>query len=67
MGIAGSFDARIVLGMPESNAAMTIAKRGCRSRVVKRDGQSLAVTADVRPDRVDLTVDHDMVTAARVG
>jgi hypothetical protein len=61
----GSFDVRRVLGLPESDAAMSIARHGCKSRVVARDGQSLAVTADFVPNRIDLTIQHDIVTAIR--
>jgi hypothetical protein len=63
----GSFDARTLLGMPYANAAMTSAKHGCKSRVVMRNGQHLAVTADFRPDRVDVSVDHDIVVAVNTG
>jgi hypothetical protein len=67
IGDMNNFDARKLLGMPESDAAMTAARHGCRSRVVKVDGRPMAFTAEVRPDRVDLTVEHDIVTAVRIG
>lgn len=59
----GSFDARTVLGMPESDAAMSLARHGCRSRVVVVDGHPRTITSDFVPNRIDLTIDHDVVTA----
>lgn len=61
-----SFDARALLGQPESEAAARARGRGCAWRVVKRDGQNLAVTADVRSDRIDAAILHGKVTAIGV-
>lgn len=65
LGATGTFDVRSVLGMPESDAAMSIARHGCKSRVVTSDGRHFAVTADFVRNRVDLTIEHDIVTAIR--
>jgi hypothetical protein len=36
-------------------------------RVVRRDGVSLAVTMDIRSDRVNATIDNGRVTAVEMG
>jgi hypothetical protein len=63
----GTFDARTILGLPESDAVMTIAKHGCRTRVVEINGHNLTVTADLVPNRVDLSLEREIVTAIDVG
>ena len=63
---ARSFDARTLLGQPEREAAARAHGQGCLWRVVKRDGENLAVTADVRSDRIDAAILHGKVTAIGV-
>lgn len=69
----GSFDARTLLGLPESKAAAETHHLGCSWRVVLRVGHSrdghghrIIVTADFRRDRVDATINHGIVTAVEV-
>lgn len=59
--------ARDVVGMSESAAEQAITAAGLTMRVIARDGTSFPVTEDYRVDRVDVTVEHDVVTAATVG
>jgi ATP adenylyltransferase/5',5'''-P-1,P-4-tetraphosphate phosphorylase II len=40
---------------------------GCTSRVVKIDGHQLIVTADYNTRRVDLTLQHHIVTEVNLG
>jgi len=61
------FDVRRVLGLTESDAAMAIASHGCTTRVVVVDGRHLRVTSDLVRNRVDLRLNHDMVTAVGIG
>jgi hypothetical protein len=49
------------LGLPE--AERRAERRGCSVRVVERDGESLVVTEDFRPDRVNLAVEDGEVVA----
>jgi hypothetical protein len=42
-------------------------QHGCVWRVVERNGHQYVITMDLRLNRVDLTIDHGMVTAASAG
>lgn len=63
---AGSFDVRTLLGERESRARRIIAAHGCRMRVLDPGGHRAVITADARPDRVDLEITRGIVTEARV-
>ena len=56
-----------VVGMSEDDAVKAIHDAGYTSRVVERDGEKFAVTMDLQPDRINLTVTDDKVTKATVG
>lgn len=58
----GVFDATSIIGQSEAEAADAAAAEGCAIRVVERDGRSLAVTDDFRPDRINVAVEDAVVT-----
>jgi hypothetical protein len=63
---AGSFDARGLLGLTETDAARRAAAHGCEWRTVTVDGKHQTITADERPNRVDGTVTDGIVTNVAV-
>ena len=63
---AHSFDARTLLGDRAGQAAALVQRAGCLWRVIARDGRHFALTADIRLDRVDVSVDHGLVTSVGV-
>ena len=62
--VTGSFDTRALLGQTEAHAAVAAHKHACSLRVVNQGG---ALTADGRPDRIDIDVNHGIITATGVG
>jgi hypothetical protein len=62
--VAGSFDTRVLLGRTEADAAAEARRHGCSWRVVNQGG---LLTADGRPNRIDVDVSHGIVTAVGVG
>ena len=56
-----------IIGLRERVGRRVVAGAGLRFRVVRRDGVHLAITMDRRVDRVDVHVEHGVVTDARVG
>lgn len=56
-----------LVGMPEEDATKLVETHHMRTRVTFRDGNALIVTADLRTDRVNLSVVDGVVTQARVG
>lgn len=62
--VTASFDTRALLGHSEASAAVAARKHGCSMRVVNQGG---VLTADGRPDRIDVDVNHGIVTATGVG
>ena len=63
----GRFDARALLGLSRNQAEAKAARHQCESRVVKIDGRGLILTADYDTRRVDLTLQHNVVTGVGVG
>jgi YD repeat-containing protein len=61
-----SFDARAILAMTETDAPAAVRRRGCKWRVVARDGRDLTITRDANGQRVDATVANGIVTAIGV-
>lgn len=59
----GTFDARRLVGRSLSDAEQLAQRNECTVRVVARDGERLAVTEDLRPNRINVTVDRGYVTA----
>ena len=59
--------AAAVVGMSYEDAVKAIQDAGFTSRVVERDGEKFAVTMDLQPERINLTVQDDKVTKAIVG
>ena len=57
----GLFDATSIVGKSESAATRAAEEQGCSVRVVERDGRALAVTEDVRPDRINVAVEDETV------
>ncbi len=57
----GSWDANALLGKQESEAESLAKEKGCTMRVTERDGKGLAATMDLRPDRVNVSVDGGTV------
>lgn len=58
----GTFDATAIVGDPLSTAEEAAESEGCQIRVAVRDGESLALTQDFRPDRVNVAVEDETVT-----
>ncbi|GAA4351476.1 hypothetical protein [Angustibacter luteus] len=56
-----------VVGMTEDDAVKAVADAGGTTRVVERDGEKFAVTMDLNPSRINLTVTDGKVTKATVG
>ena len=59
--------ADMLIGFTESDAEACAARLGWAFRVGERDGESFAVTADYRQQRVTVSVTNDLVTAVAVG
>ena len=57
--VLGSFDTRVLLGRPNAAAANVAHQHGCSLRVVNQGG---FLTADGRPDRIDVDINHVIVT-----
>ena len=55
-----TFATRLV-GLPEDEAWRVTEQAGYTFRVARRDGASLAMTADLRSDRVNAGVEHGVV------
>ena len=62
-----NFDLQSVIGLTEADATTAAASAGRECRVMSRDGQTMTVTLDYRPDRVNLVVEGGVVTDASVG
>ncbi len=56
------FDANTLIGLTVVDAERQAAKNDCTVRPVKVDGESLAVTMDLRKDRINVEVEDDKVT-----
>jgi hypothetical protein len=56
-----------VVGLRTRQAIERLVEAGFGARVVERDGVSLPVTMDYRPDRVNLSVADDIVVRAAWG
>lgn len=56
------FDARRVLGLSLDDAEKLGTAHRCNVRATTTDGKSLALTMDLRFDRVDVIVEHGKVT-----
>jgi hypothetical protein len=59
----GDFDD--VVGMEVSAAESALAELGYEMRIVRLDGDDLAVTMDYREDRVNVEVEDDVVVAVQ--
>jgi hypothetical protein len=59
----GTLDARDLLGMGQAQAERLAKRNGCSLRVVERDGERMAVTDDLRVDRINVKVHRGYVTA----
>lgn len=58
-----TLDATRLEGLPYPEAEERAEARGCSTRIVEEDGEALAVTDDLRPDRVNVAVESGEVTA----
>lgn len=56
-----------VLGISEDDARAHIEAAGMSARTMMRNGEAFAGTSDYRLDRVNLTIEDDVVTGATVG
>ena len=61
----GTFDARDLLGLRQDAAEELAQRNDCSIRVVRRDGEALAATDDLRPNRINVAVTRGVVTAVR--
>ena len=62
-GVDRQLDSRELVGLTLAAARAEAAEYGCDVRVERRDGRDLAVTEDLRPDRIGVTVEDGSVTA----
>jgi hypothetical protein len=58
----GSFDARVLLGLTQSQATAIAVHEGCTVRVIANNGHHFLLTADFGRDRIDLVVKHGVIT-----
>lgn len=61
------FAAQVLIEASEKDATQCATDMGLVSRVVKRDGESFAVTMDYSPTRVNFTIESGIVTDVTVG
>ena len=59
--------AKKVIGMHEKDAIAAIQEIGDSYRIARRDKENFALTMDYRPNRINLEIDNDIVTAANIG
>lgn len=55
-----------LIGIAENEALKTIRAAGYLDRIVSRDGEDFIITADLRPDRVNLTIRGNKVIDAEI-
>ena len=55
-----------LLGLTVRKASHRAHEHGCLLRVAKRNGHGLIITSDARTDRVNVAIDHGIVTATGV-
>jgi hypothetical protein len=60
-----AFDARKVLGLREARAAEVTREAGCKLAVVREDDERFGITAVSDPRRLQVEVDHGIVTRLR--
>lgn len=58
----GRLDSRELVGLTLREAREKAARYGCTVRVERRDGRNLALTSDLRPDRIGVVVEDGRVT-----
>jgi hypothetical protein len=56
-----------LVGLDEASANSAVAQAGLTVRVERRDGRRMSLRDNLRVDRIDLTIERGVVTAARVG
>lgn len=61
-----SFDTRSLLGESEDQAEAMARRFHCSWRVIERDGHRFALTADLRLNRVNVTITRGRVTSVGV-
>lgn len=54
--------AAVIVGMSEADATAELESLGLTIRVIERDGELLAATADFRPERINVAVEDGSVT-----
>jgi len=62
-GEAKQIDARLILGLPKSDAARMLEEHGCFMRVLEIDGQTFDREQDGVSHRMDVAVQDGIVTA----
>lgn len=55
-------DAQRYIGLPETDAMAQAAESNTPARVIERDGESLPATTDLRPGRLNFTVEDGRVS-----
>ncbi|MFZ0091887.1 MAG: hypothetical protein WAL63_20460 [Solirubrobacteraceae bacterium] len=63
---AASFDVRSLLDQREITARRIAAEHGCSLRVLNPEGRRAILTTDARPNRVDVRIEHGVVTLVQV-
>src|SRR5262249_59476343 len=61
------FDLRILVGLDVGKAQQIVEAKGLEFRVVMKDGVSLPITMDIRPDRVNVVVEAGEGIGASIG
>ena len=59
--------ARGLIGMDEADAVSAVEEAGLAVRIAQRDGTRLMLTADLRPNRINLAIQNGRVSAAEMG
>ena len=54
-----------LVGLPLPEAERLAEEDGCSVRVIERDGESLPVTLDFNPARINVAVETDVVTGVK--
>lgn len=56
-----------VVGMSKDEALAELKRRGLSARITREEGKSFMCTADVRFNRMNLTIEGGKVTRAEIG
>jgi hypothetical protein len=66
----GSLEPKAVIGMTEAEAVQTIegvSSEKLSVRIARRDSENFVLTMDYSPSRINLEIDHNLVSKATIG